>query len=149
MKRLDPNFSSLRRDEKGDFTINDYINTLKPNVSDKAILLSGSAIPNAAALDIAASAAISELCGQLRSDVDIEQLGDLFLNAAALLTLAILEQLESGIAGNALSVRVGNVSMTRSEGSLGNKRSGLRDEALRMLSPYTAGDGFHFMGVRA
>ena len=90
----------------------------------------------------------TELTERLRPEVSPQSLGELFINACAVLALSMYIELQGAFDG-LTSVRLGDLSVSlRGASSVRTAASALRRQAETMLSAYLEDSGFCFMGVR-
>lgn len=102
------------------------------------------------ALETLCLAAVSHWTGRLRPGLTASDCRPALLMACALTALAGQSVEEAAANGVVNSLRVGALSMTAGASADPQKRAGaLRNEAERLMAPYTADIGFAFMGVDA
>ena len=114
------------------------------DVLEKAELFFGGELSEAGREKLAAlcSAAAASLRGRLRSGVSPESIHDEFVSAAGVLALAMYA---AATGEDFSSVRVGNVTLSRSGASAADSLRALAEE---MLAGQLRGTGFDFRGVR-
>ena len=124
------------------YTIND--------IKEKAVTLLGASLREGGedVLEAVCEAAAMEIKAKLRSNVSVEDLGELYVTAAGILAIALYVELSDSADSGIESFSAGNlsVSLSNSEGIKASAAS-LRQTAENMLSAYLRDSGFCFMGV--
>ncbi len=124
------------------YTIND--------IKEKAVTLLGASLREGGegVLEAVCEAAAMEIKGKLRSNISVEDLGELYVTAAGILAIALYVELSDSADSGIESFSAGNLSvgLSNSDGIKASAAS-LRQTAENMLSAYLRDSGFCFMGV--
>ena len=120
------------------------------DIKEKAVTLMGASLREGGeeVLEAVCKAAEIEIKGKLRSNVSVEDLGELYITAAGILAIALYTELSDSAEGGINSFAAGNLSVSLSDsGGIKASASSLRKMAENMLSEYLKGTDFCFMGV--
>lgn len=116
-------------------------------IFEKAKSLLGDADANEVVLMEAAQAANAELSARLKDGISPEEIRELFISAAGVLTLSAYSQL--GDASDISSFKAGDISVSRrGAGAVRSSAQALRQQAENMLFGYIEDRSFGFRAVR-